>query len=282
MSGRVPRFWLTGFFIFVAVSAVTGCGTLTSTPSPPTSTSTPISVHRLQVQDLHTREAVENAVVRVKTVGAANDIVTDENGQAEICIGSSDVVELIIRADGYESDELYIDLTQDPFPRVVFLKKSSEPDETPFPPPTSMDATATSLPAPASPTSSPAPTPMPAATPTLQPTSTPWPTSTSPPRPTPIPTPPPIPLSIRDLWPTGAVCEVGSLWSADLWVQPEGGNGTYTYYTDGNWQAGPTTEGVTIHISCTTCTAIVGTLTVESGGQIESREFFIDVPDCCG
>lgn len=280
MLGRATRFWLTGFLIFVmlvAVSAVTGCGKPTSTSS--TSTSTPIPVHRLQVQDLETGQAVENAVVRVRTVGAAvNSVTTDENGQAEIDVGSSDIVELVISADGYKDEERYINLAQDAFPRVVFLKRLSEPEETDIPSPAPTGVIATPLPAPGTP---PTPTPMPTATPTLQPTFTPWPTSTSPPRPTPTPTPPPIPLSIRDLWPTGTVCQVGSLWSADLWVQPVGGDGSYTYYIDGNWQAGPTAEGMTIHITRNTCIAIVGTMTVESGGQIESREFYIDVPDCC-
>lgn len=237
------------------------------TPSP-TVTFTPH--HRLQVQDLETRQAVENAVVSVRAVGAAGaSIVTDGNGHAEINVGSSDIVELVISADGYESGEWYIDLTQDTFPQVIFLKRLSELDETLFPSPPPTDATATSLPASASPTS-------------LAPTFTPTPT-TPPPTPpsTYTPASPPSPLSIRDLWATGAVCDTGSLWSADLWVQPEGGDGTYTYYIDGNWQAGPTTEGVTIRISRAACIAIVGTMTVESGGQIESREFYIDVPDCC-
>ena len=89
-------------------------------------------------------------------------------------------------------------------------------------------------------------------------------------------------MTIKELWPVGTECRLGGHWSADLRVLPEGGNGTYDYYVDGVWKATSGTEGVTIRLDRDACTAIVGTLTVNSGGQIVSQEFWIGVPDCCG
>lgn len=87
---------------------------------------------------------------------------------------------------------------------------------------------------------------------------------------------------IKDLWATNTECRPGGLWSADLWVRPEGGDGTYTYYIEGDWRAGPITTGTTIRLNSQSCAALVGTVTVESGDQIKSQEYFIHVPSCCG
>jgi len=88
-------------------------------------------------------------------------------------------------------------------------------------------------------------------------------------------------LTIKELWPVWTGCNPGGVWSAKLWVLPEGGNDTYMYYIDGEWKVGPLTEGATIFLHSDGCTAITGTVTVKSGEQYESRDFFIDVPDCC-
>jgi hypothetical protein len=92
----------------------------------------------------------------------------------------------------------------------------------------------------------------------------------------------PSALEVEELWPVGTECHLDGRWSADLRVLPEGGSGAYDYYVDGVWKASSGTEGVTIRLDRNACTAIVGTLTVKSGGQIVSREFSIDAPECCG
>jgi len=130
----------------------------------------------------------------------------------------------------------------------------------------------TSVRAPVSPTATHTSFPTLMPTPSLTPTGV-WPTSTH--------TPPPIALVIRELWATGTKCLRSGGWSADLWVRPEGGSGTYEYYVNGEWKAGPVEGGVMLSLHSNACTAIVGTMMVESGGQVKSREFFIDVPDCC-
>jgi|GEM_PF-2434428 len=89
-------------------------------------------------------------------------------------------------------------------------------------------------------------------------------------------------LSIRDLWPVGTGCQIGGTWWADLWIQPTGGDGHYKYYINGDWRAESIQEGVTIRLTSQSCTAIVGTASVESGGVIVSQEFEVQVPACCG
>jgi len=90
-----------------------------------------------------------------------------------------------------------------------------------------------------------------------------------------------VQLSIRDLWPVGTGCQIGGTWWADLWIQPTGGDGHYKYYINGDWKADSIEQGVTIHLTSPSCTAIVGTASVESGGTIVSEKFYVPVPACC-
>jgi len=91
-----------------------------------------------------------------------------------------------------------------------------------------------------------------------------------------------VQLSIRDLWPVGTGCQIGGTWWADLWIQPTGGDGHYKYYINGDWKADSIEQGVTIHLTSPSCTAIVGTASVESAGVIASQKFEVVVPACCG
>jgi len=286
--GRSQECWLCRPLALIVVLVVVGFGVACSPTATPTTPITPAPsgiTHQVQVKDLETGVAIEGATVTLKIVEGPSmaSVTTDEAGQASIPVDPSDahkVGKLVVQASGYEDECQYIDLTKDSLPHVVFLKRKSE---TPIPTPASTAVSPTPVlmntPVP-SPTFTPMPHPQPTDTPTSPPTLTstprPLPTATF----TPIPTPP-IALSIRDLWPFGTACEAGGGWSADLWVQPIGGNGVYKYYADGVLKVGPTTEGATIHFYSPACSAIVGTMTVESGGQVVSHHYFIDVPDCC-
>jgi hypothetical protein len=241
--------------------------------------------HQVQVRDAGTGEAIRNATITLEIVEGVvpvASVTTDQEGQAIISIDPSNtgkVGRLIVRANDYKEDRRLIDLIADPLPHVVFLQKATPTPEPP-PPATDTPVVPTALPA-SPPTSAPtntSVTPGDTPTPTSSPTFTPSPTST---RIWPTHTPPPSALVIRELWATGTKCLRSGGWSADLWVRPEGGSGTYEYYINGEWKAGPVERGDTISLHSNSCTAIVGTMMVESGGQVKSREFFIDVPDCC-
>ncbi len=270
--------------VLSVISLVMGCGgepgvTPTSEPAIPTLTPTKIPspipstadlIHELEVLDLDTREPVEGATIAFTEVAPASsidDVTTDENGQATIVIDSSDadkVGRLLVQAEGYKDEERYIDLTRESLPPIIYLIKR-EP----------VAVTVTSEVS-SGETSPPSPEPTDMSVPASVPTNVPITPVTPPP-----PPPPPVQLSIRDIWPTGTGCQQGEAWYADIWVQPEGGDGSYTYYVDGTWKAGPTTEGMTIRVDSITCSAIVGTMTVNSAGQIASGEFYVTVPDCC-
>jgi len=114
-----------------------------------------------------------------------------------------------------------------------------------------------------------------------------WPRLAPSTSPTGLPAPTTAPASPQqrvavDIYPSSTACHPGSAWSAELRVRVTGGDGIYTYYTDGVWAAGPTGADVTIPLRNNTCTDLRGKVTVESAGQFTSQDYFIRVPPCCG
>lgn len=89
-----------------------------------------------------------------------------------------------------------------------------------------------------------------------------------------------MPLMI-ELWPVATECNSDGSWSVDFWVGPKGGDGIYAYYADGTWVAGPSSEGTTIHITNDDCSAYVGIISVESGGDVQQKEYYVPAPECC-
>ncbi len=268
------------FPVLLFLGVIVGCGGPSSTPVTPL----PDVSYDLEVRDVDTNQVIANAqvTVEIKEPSSIQSGETNPEGKATISIdpmGVNKLLMLVVRADGYAEYCQHHSL--DDLPQIIYLEraKSSSPSS-----PSLEEETAT--PEPVTPESPPPSSEgeTGVSEPTLVPTPQPaLPTNTSPPPP-PSPTKTPLslpePLMIRDLWPTGAGCGAG-FWYADIWVQPVGGNGIYKYYVDGNLVAGPTAEGMTIHLTRDDCVALVGTMTVESGNQVQSQGFFVPVPDCC-
>lgn len=83
------------------------------------------------------------------------------------------------------------------------------------------------------------------------------------------------------LWLAQTECHPGGTWTATLRVEPRGGDGTYTYYNDGDWVAGPTDTPIDVELNGAVSTPLEGTITVESGDQIKSQDYSIPVPAGC-
>jgi hypothetical protein len=68
---------------------------------------------------------------------------------------------------------------------------------------------------------------------------------------------------------------------AEFSVWATGGNGSYTYYSDGEKIGGPVAGGVTYQLRWGACCGAPGTFIVRSGdGQEAQKEFWVDHPDC--
>jgi hypothetical protein len=80
-----------------------------------------------------------------------------------------------------------------------------------------------------------------------------------------------------EAWPLGVVPDVGGF-IATVYAGARGGDCRYTYAWEGRVVGGPTHESVTFELSTTTRTAMVGRLTVTSGGQTASRHLHIPPP----
>ena len=88
-------------------------------------------------------------------------------------------------------------------------------------------------------------------------------------------------LQIVEFWLLETACHPGHSWSVELWVRPQGGDGSYSYYIDGVWYADSINEGKRIHLDQGSCLPIESTLMVHSAGEVRDREFSIPVPACC-
>ena len=68
---------------------------------------------------------------------------------------------------------------------------------------------------------------------------------------------------------------------AEFSVWATGGNGSYTYYSDGEKIGGPVTGGVTHQLRRGACCGVPGTFIVRSGdGQEARKKFWAEHPDC--
>jgi hypothetical protein len=108
---------------------------------------------------------------------------------------------------------------------------------------------------------------------------------TPPPPPTRTPTPPPAgsypPLSI-DFWqlPGTERCEA-QVWRQSVWIQGQGGDGTYTYYRDGEFLAGPlNNEGYSFEVSSSAGAIIITGRVVSGDGQEVQKEIYVPRPAC--
>ena len=81
-----------------------------------------------------------------------------------------------------------------------------------------------------------------------------------------------------EAWPLGVVEDVGGF-IATVYAGARGGDCGYTYMWEGRVVGGPTHESVTFELSTTTMTAMVGKLTVTSGGQTASLYLYIHPPE---
>jgi|GEM_PF-2791334 len=243
------------------------------------------------VQDDNTKAGIEGAKVTVyvemgENKTASYSKATNQNGRAEFNLPVSQkghVAWLTVEKAGYESYRgEYFNLEDSEEVKVCYLVRKETDTGNINPPTTSTgeinaptSKVETSVPLKIEPTT-PSPTVIshvPKVTDTPSPPTL-IPTRIPPPRPL-------IQLSIRDLWPVGTGCQIGGTWWADLWIQPTGGDGHYKYYINGDWKADSIEQGVTIHLTSPSCTAIVGTASVESGGTIVSEKFYVPVPACC-
>ena len=268
---------------FVGVLVI-GCRPVQETPV----TAQPSFAYEVQVRDLETDQVIPNATVIVTAVDSPPEPLerTDENGKATIELDfmkMNGMVQLTVMAEGYQKSEQYYNLNEDSLPKVVYLQPDPkmQTNTAPLITPTGAGESPIEPETPEEPATS---------TPTTSPTATPSPTVAPPPTvaptqnaapPQPAPTSPLVsPLQIRDLWETNVGCGAG-FWYAELWVKPVGGNGIYKYYVDGDLLAGPLQEGTTIRLTRNNCTALVGTMTVQSGNQVQSEKFYVAVPECC-
>jgi hypothetical protein len=100
------------------------------------------------------------------------------------------------------------------------------------------------------------------------------------PAPATLPAGPPYASLEMDLWDIGSGWCSGGMWYKSVYVQGWGGNGSYTYYWDGERMAGPTSESFTFEVHSVGA-AIIGTGKVVSGdGQTVERDLYIRVADC--
>jgi tetratricopeptide (TPR) repeat protein len=101
---------------------------------------------------------------------------------------------------------------------------------------------------------------------------------------TPTPTSPPggyPPLSI-DFWqlPGTERCDAQA-WRQSVWIQGQGGDGTYTYYRDGELLAGPlSNEGYSFEIGSAAGALIITGKVVSGDGQQAQREIYVPEPTC--
>lgn len=84
-----------------------------------------------------------------------------------------------------------------------------------------------------------------------------------------------------DLYPLpGARCE-NDIAYRTIYMRGQGGNGRYTYYWNGKWIAGPTTEGFGFEVNNATSQTIIGIgKVVSDDGQTAEKELFINDFSC--
>ena len=80
-----------------------------------------------------------------------------------------------------------------------------------------------------------------------------------------------------DAWPLGVEREAGG-YVAEIFVGARGGDCLYTYLWEGQIRGGPTYESLTFELFSPTRTAMVGKVSVASGGQTASRDLYIGPP----
>jgi hypothetical protein len=108
------------------------------------------------------------------------------------------------------------------------------------------------------------------------------------PAPVPVPAAPPVawpvpqacvpgPLEL-DAWPLNTDKAAGGF-VAEIFVSARGGDCGYTYLWEGQIQGGPTHASMTFELFSPTETAMVGTVSVTSGGQTASRQLYIQPPE---
>jgi hypothetical protein len=84
-----------------------------------------------------------------------------------------------------------------------------------------------------------------------------------------------------EAWPVGTAC-AGAGWTATVFVQAEGGDCRYTYAWEGTTRAGPVPGSATFQLGNTTRgSAMVGTVSVSSGGQTAKTGLYISPPASC-
>jgi hypothetical protein len=83
-----------------------------------------------------------------------------------------------------------------------------------------------------------------------------------------------------DAWPVDSYCTVGG-WVAKIYVNGRGADGIYTYAWEGKRQGQPTSDSLTFEIeSAGWGYAIVGEVSVTSGGQTVKTGLYIPSPQC--
>lgn len=98
-------------------------------------------------------------------------------------------------------------------------------------------------------------------------------------------TPPSVPSSTPsaalqlDIWHIGDGRCDGTVWIRDIYMQGQGGNGTYTYFWNGELKGGPSSNSVTFEVRGTGGT-INGTGQVSSGGQTVEKILFVPGITC--
>jgi hypothetical protein len=82
-----------------------------------------------------------------------------------------------------------------------------------------------------------------------------------------------------DIWPAGGNCGEGQQYR-NVYIEARGGDGTYTYYWEGEVIGGPTSDGILFKVDGTQ-TAVVGTWSVLSGdGMRAEDQFYVGAYDC--
>ncbi|MBN1877892.1 MAG: hypothetical protein JXA33_26965 [Anaerolineae bacterium] len=115
---------------------------------------------------------------------------------------------------------------------------------------------------------------------------TPVPTLTSTPKITPSPTSPATPIGctggelVLTAYVVEKICQPGSGWDANIFVEAQGGNCLYTYYWENEPQSNIVTGSITFRVPIASRTAVVGTVSVISNGQTVSTKIFADAPQC--
>jgi hypothetical protein len=100
--------------------------------------------------------------------------------------------------------------------------------------------------------------------------------------PQPAPTPAPCaggPVQVK-AWPLSTWCEAGG-WTASIYVQASGGDCTYTYSWERQVKQVATGSQATFNLHSTVFGAMVGEVSVVSGGQVAKTGLYIPAPTSC-